>query len=180
MKGFTLVELMTVIAIMGILAAVAIPAFIAYLQKAKTSEAVSNVQKIYSGAVTYYDTEHVARGMHASTIIRNKFPCELGTSEWCPIAAPTAMRFPAGSACFVSTPGQSLIWKALDFQVSDHHYYHYQYVCTDYGTQDAFIGRAEGDLDGDAMPSIFERSGFVGKGDIIVGSPGVFMLNPLE
>jgi len=180
-KGFTLVELMTVIAVMGILSAVAIPAFIAYLQKAKTSEAVSNVQKIYSGSVTYYDTEHVARGMHASTIIRNRFPCELGTSQWCPDAPPGAMRFPAGALCFHdnSLP-QSVIWKSLDFQIADHHYYRYQYVCTDYGTRDAFIARANGNLDGDTISSIFERSGFIGDGDLVVGSPGVFMLNPLE
>ena len=53
-KGFTLVELMIVVAIIGILAAIAIPNFLNFRLKAKTSEAKSNLGAIRSTEVAYF------------------------------------------------------------------------------------------------------------------------------
>ena len=53
-KGFTLVELMIVVAIIGILAAIAIPNFLQFRLKAKTSEAKSNLGAIRSTEVAYF------------------------------------------------------------------------------------------------------------------------------
>jgi type IV pilus assembly protein PilA len=53
-KGFTLVELMVVVAIIGLLSAVAIPNFRKYQAKSKTSEAKLQLASIYSAMQSFY------------------------------------------------------------------------------------------------------------------------------
>ena len=64
-EGFTLIELMIVVAIIGILAAIAIPAFINYVKRSKTSEAGANLKALFQGAAAYYDQENWTQGVAA-------------------------------------------------------------------------------------------------------------------
>ena len=53
-KGFTLVELMIVVAIIGILAAIAIPNFIKFQAKSKQSEAKTNLKAVFTSEKSYF------------------------------------------------------------------------------------------------------------------------------
>ena len=58
-KGFTLIELMIVIAIIGILAAIAIPQFTKYRARAQNSQALSDMRNVKTDLEGFY-AEHQA------------------------------------------------------------------------------------------------------------------------
>lgn len=53
-RGFTLIELMIVVAIVGILAAIAIPNFLTYQAKSKQSEPKSNLGGVYTAQMSTF------------------------------------------------------------------------------------------------------------------------------
>ncbi len=71
-KGFTLVELMIVVAILGILSAIAIPMYRNYVSTAKKSEAKANLQTIRLLEEQYYaDNKTYVAGADTATLIAN-------------------------------------------------------------------------------------------------------------
>jgi len=53
-KGFTLIELMIVIAIIGILAAIAIPNFVLYRQRGYNASSNADIKNAYTSAQVYF------------------------------------------------------------------------------------------------------------------------------
>ncbi len=73
-NGFTLVELMIVVAILGILAAVAIPMYRGYISGAKRSEAKANLETIRLLEEQYYADNRVYVEGAATTTLMNNLP----------------------------------------------------------------------------------------------------------
>ena len=173
-RGFTLLELMIVVAIIGILAAIAIPAFMKYIKKAKSSEARQQLEKMSAGARTYFLDEQVLPGQIQP--LPPQFPGTIG-------ATPAATCCNAGvQKC---TPDASLwtaaTWLDLKFSMDDPHYYRYEFVSEGTSVDSVFTARALGDLDCDGILSTFEVfGGVLVQGNDMSGSGGAARIRELE
>jgi len=170
-RGFTLIELMIVVAILGILAAVAIVGFTRYMARAKTNEAVDKLSHLFRNSSTYATAERTSRGV-SGTMLQTQFPT---TQALTPATIP-------GATKVVDAPGtwDTPTWSALSFGISDPHYYSYEYVSSGAGVGAAFTARANGDLDGDGTLSTFERAAILNASREVQGSQGVYSINDSE
>ena len=68
-KGFTLIELMIVVAIIGVLAAVALPAYSDYVMKSREAEAINVLGDIRTAQLSYYDHPFLGNQSFATTLV---------------------------------------------------------------------------------------------------------------
>ncbi len=86
-KGFTLIELMIVIAIIGILAVIALPAYQDYTARAQVSEAITLMEGQKSAVVEYYadkgkwPTSNEEAGIAAEGSIKGKYVAQVKVED---------------------------------------------------------------------------------------------------
>ena len=146
--GFTLIELMIVVAIMAVLAAVAVPSFIRYLRRARESESKEILAKIYKNLKDYYTRVHVD-SRHTS--FSNTFPHDGDCHQagYPPIAQRHGNNYLISGTAF-----DAECWRRLHFKVTENLYYDYHYETNGWGDPDDHVWAwSVGDLDIDTTPA---------------------------
>ena len=171
-QGFTLIELMIVVAIIGILAAVAIPAFLDYMKRARTTEATLTLNKIGKNAKRAYGD------VSSYPIVAGGVLPSGGTVAGCcggkggTLAVPGTTinnKCQADPAGFAKDAG----WKALEVSVDEPGNYTYQYAPV---TGSSFLAYAYGDVDCDGVAAIYTLQGSLTA--TTTGNPQMNIVNP--
>lgn len=173
-SGFTLIELMIVVAIIAILAATAVPAFVSYARRADTSESFQNLKVIYVGAASYYLRDRVDRGLGSP---HDDHCTVASTGTTVPAAVPSGDKERVN---FSASPSL----RALGFTVADPVRYGYGIVgenaCNHGAGEALYTFYAQGDLDGDGTRSLIELAAGSSENNELYHSPGFFVQRELE
>ena len=150
-RGFTLIELMITVAILGILAAIAIPAYSGFVARSKTAEASTNLGVLFkTAAAYYYGGERGTQGTSAST------------SSHCTVATADPVPSTPSSSKVTFTPASTSSFRTLGFSIGDFVYYSYGILNPSPGCEKSvnssnlYTFYANGDLDDDGVMSTFE------------------------
>jgi len=154
-EGFTLVELMIVVAIIGVLAALAIYGVSRYLKHSKTAEATRNLGSIETGSKNAYQQEFDTSGSGTGPFVHTFCP----TATITPAAIPSAAKVKVTSGA--GTGWNQVGWVCLKFSINEPQFYAYTYTgdTTLTGTAATYVAVANGDLDGNGTSSTFTLTG---------------------
>lgn len=166
-RGLTLIEVMIVVAIIGLLVATALPSYIKWVRRTHSAEATMNLRKLYDSSVVYFAATY---SDSAGAMLQNRFPETTGMK-------PNPV--PNGRSTTTDDWLDDPTWHALHFNISDPHRFAYQYDSGGAENTATFTASAFADLDFDGQTSTFVRFGTVHQMEVR-GSGGLYSVNELE
>ena len=174
-RGFTLIEVMVAVAIVGILATLAIPAFISYVARSKTAEATQNLDQLYKLGSVYYTRD--LSGRPTKSPVSGK--CTVDSADRVP-AVPTRDKRDMGL-----TAAADPELHALRFAIADMIYFSYGLTspgggCGHLGNEALYTFFANGDLDGDGIWSTFELAAGSTSSNEFHHARGIYIIRESE
>jgi prepilin-type N-terminal cleavage/methylation domain-containing protein len=173
-QGFTVIELMIAVAIVGTLSALAVPAFSSMLNRSRTAETMGNLNSMFKSAASYYAGERSWQGQISSTAGH----CTVNDAIPSPVVPGKHKQIFQADDSF----------RALGFTIADRVYYSYGMASQngvsgcDHVARDAslYTFYANGDLDGDGIQSTYEFSAGSDDSNVLYHSRGFYIASELE
>ena len=165
--GFTITEMMVVVAIVAVIVAVGVPVLTRYMRRAKTAEAQQSLNQLAAGAKSYFEAAHTDL---SGRPLARQFPASTGAGGYTPQNPCCGSTCAAGGQCTEDPSAgcdewdggpYAFSWHALRFKIAAGHYYQYSFASAGTGTDATFTASAKGNLDCDTLSATWQVTGDV-------------------